>query len=109
MMQIYPQARTTPAVRAEIARSTEPASVVAKRYDRGDESRGRIVAGPDVKAIRKEINLTQQEFARKYHFPLGTVRDWEQKRRQPDSGSATLLKMIMADPKGVERIIANVR
>jgi len=31
MMQIDPQARTTPAVRAEIARSTEPASVVAKR------------------------------------------------------------------------------
>ena len=32
MMQIHPQARTTPAVRAEIARSIEPTSVVAKRY-----------------------------------------------------------------------------
>ncbi|CCW17095.1 Mobile element protein [Sphingobium indicum BiD32] len=32
MVQIHPQARTTPAVRADIARSTEPASVVAKRY-----------------------------------------------------------------------------
>jgi len=32
MMQIHPQARTTPAVRAEIAGSTEPTSVVAKRY-----------------------------------------------------------------------------
>jgi hypothetical protein len=32
MMQIHPQARTTPAVRAEIARSTGPASIVAKRY-----------------------------------------------------------------------------
>jgi hypothetical protein len=30
MMQIHPQARTTPAVRAEIARSTEPTGVVAK-------------------------------------------------------------------------------
>jgi len=32
MPQIHPQARTTPAVRAEIARSTESSSVVAKRY-----------------------------------------------------------------------------
>jgi transposase InsO family protein len=32
MVQIHPQARTTPVVRAEIARSSEPASVLAKRY-----------------------------------------------------------------------------
>jgi transposase InsO family protein len=38
MMQIHPQARTTPAIRAEIARSTEPASVVAKRYSISDET-----------------------------------------------------------------------
>lgn len=38
MVQIHPQARTTPAVRAEIARSTEPASIVAKRYGISDET-----------------------------------------------------------------------
>jgi transposase len=38
MMQIHPQARTTPAVRAEIARSTEPASILAKRYGISDET-----------------------------------------------------------------------
>lgn len=38
MVQIHPQARTTPAVRADIARSTEPASVVAKRYGISDET-----------------------------------------------------------------------
>jgi transposase InsO family protein len=38
MMQIHPQARTTPAVRAEIARSTGPASIVAKRYGISDET-----------------------------------------------------------------------
>jgi transposase InsO family protein len=32
MLQIHPNARTTPAVRAEIARSTEPSGVLAKRY-----------------------------------------------------------------------------
>lgn len=38
MLQIHPQARTTPAVRAEIARSTEPARVGAKRYGISDET-----------------------------------------------------------------------
>ena len=38
MLQIHPQARTTPAVRAEIVRSTEPASVEAKRYGISDET-----------------------------------------------------------------------
>lgn len=37
-VQIHPQAQTTPAVRAEIARSTEPASVVAKRYGISNET-----------------------------------------------------------------------
>ena len=32
MPHIHPNARTTPAVRAEIARSTEPISIVAQRY-----------------------------------------------------------------------------
>ncbi len=32
MLQIHPNARTTPAVRAEIARSDEPAGVLARRY-----------------------------------------------------------------------------
>jgi transposase-like protein len=38
MMQIHPQARTTPAVRVEIARSSEPTSVIAKRYGISDET-----------------------------------------------------------------------
>jgi hypothetical protein len=32
MPQIHPNARTTPAVRAEIARSGEPSGVLARRY-----------------------------------------------------------------------------
>lgn len=74
----------------------------------GDEARGRI-ATVDVRAVRSATRLTQDAFARTYRFPLGTVRDWEQQRRQPDTGSATLLRMIAVDPAGVERIIAKVK
>uniref|UniRef100_UPI0038D13B64 hypothetical protein n=1 Tax=Acetobacter senegalensis TaxID=446692 RepID=UPI0038D13B64 len=38
MLQIHLQARTTPAVRADIARSSEPASVLARRYGISDET-----------------------------------------------------------------------
>lgn len=76
-------------------------------YAKGDDSRGRV-ATVDVKAVREATALTQAAFARTYHFPIGTLRDWEQGRRNPDAGSAMLLKMIQADPKGVERIIAKV-
>jgi len=31
----------------------------------------------DVKEIRKKLNLTQKEFAEKYHIPLQTVKSWE--------------------------------
>lgn len=76
-------------------------------YAKGDERRARI-ATVNVKAVREATALTQAAFAKTYHFPIGTVRDWEQGRRNPDAGSAMLLKMIQADPKGVERIIAKV-
>ena len=77
-------------------------------YAGGDEGRGRATT-MDVKAIRTATGKTQGAFAQAYRLPVGTVRDWEQGRRQPDSGSATLLKMIAADAEGVERIIAKVQ
>ncbi len=32
MLAVHPNARTSPAIRAEIARSTEPPGVLARRY-----------------------------------------------------------------------------
>jgi len=39
---------------------------------------------PRVKIIRRALHLTQEEFAERYHIPLGTLRDWEQGRAEPD-------------------------
>lgn len=74
-------------------------------YVEGDASRARLANGIDVKAIRAANNMTQDAFARAFHLPVGTIRDWEQGRRQPDSGSRILLRMIAADARGVERIM----
>jgi putative transcriptional regulator len=77
-------------------------------YAEGDSSRGREAKPVDVKAIRLSMNLTQSEFARRYRLPIGTVRDWEQRRTQPDSGSKVYLQMIEADPANVLKIVEKV-
>lgn len=77
-------------------------------YAKGDTTRGQI-ATVDVKAVRQKTGLSQTVFAKVYRLRKGTVQDWEQGRRQPDSGSLTLLRMIEADPKGVETILQKVR
>jgi putative transcriptional regulator len=76
-------------------------------YAGGDASRGRE-AMVDVKAIREANKMTQAAFAEAFRLKLGAVRDWEQGRRRPDTGSVTLLKMVAADPGAVRRIIAKL-
>jgi putative transcriptional regulator len=46
---------------------------------------------PTVRALRKKLNLTQEEFAARFHLPLGTVRDWEQGAHRPDRAAQVLL------------------
>jgi putative transcriptional regulator len=75
-------------------------------YVQGDASRGRIAKAVDVRAIRAATHKTQEEFAQAYHLPIGTVRDWEQNRRQPDTPARVLLEIIQRDPKAIERLLA---
>ena len=75
-------------------------------FAQGDASRGRIAKPVNVKAIRERVRKTQAEFARAFHLPVGTVRDWEQNRRQPDAPARVLLHLIEVDPETVERLLA---
>lgn len=74
----------------------------------GDTVRGRIAAPLNVKAIRQATKKTQGQFASAFRLPIGTVRDWEQNRRQPDAPARVLLTMIQAEPEAVEKLIAKV-
>lgn len=75
-------------------------------FAEGDASRARVVAPLDVKHIRTATKKTQAQFAESYRLPIGTVRDWEQNRRQPDAPARVLLAMIAAEPDTVERLVA---
>jgi len=60
---------------------------------------------PTVRALRKKLNLTQEEFAARFHLPLGTVRDWEQGAHVPDKAAQVLLTVIAKDPDAVSRAL----
>jgi len=62
---------------------------------------------PRVKTLRRALGLTQEEFAARYHIPLGTLRDWEQSRTEPDQPARAYLTVIAHDPDGVQRALQN--
>jgi putative transcriptional regulator len=61
---------------------------------------------PRTKTLRRALALTQEEFAARYHIPLGTLRDWEQGRCEPDQPARAYLTVIAHDPEGVKRALA---
>jgi putative transcriptional regulator len=56
--------------------------------------------------IRRALRLTQEEFAAAYQIPVGTLRDWEQGRTEPDQANHAYLKVIATDPGFVRRALA---
>src|SRR5258708_25158535 len=65
----------------------------------------RMKRTPQAKIIRRALALTQEELSVRYHIPLGTLRDWEQGRAQPDRQTQAYLKIIACDPERVERLL----
>ena len=47
----------------------------------------RMKRTPQVRVIRRALGLSQEEFAARFHIPLGTLRDWEQGRKDPDTAA----------------------
>ncbi|MBM4273867.1 MAG: helix-turn-helix domain-containing protein [Deltaproteobacteria bacterium] len=60
---------------------------------------------PRVKTLRRALGLTQEEFAARYHIPLGTLRDWEQGRSQPDQPARAFLAVIARAPKEIAELL----
>lgn len=58
----------------------------------------RMQRTPQVKIIRRALGLTQEEFSARYRIPLGTLRDWEQGRSEPDQPARAYLRVIAAEP-----------
>jgi putative transcriptional regulator len=66
----------------------------------------RMKRTPQVKIIRRALGLTQEEFAKQFQIPIGTLRDWEQDRNSPDTAAEAYLRVIARDPEAVRRALA---
>lgn len=55
----------------------------------------------DIKELRDELAMSQQEFADAYGIPLRTVQSWEQGVRHPDATARSYLRTIASMPKQV--------
>jgi putative transcriptional regulator len=54
-----------------------------------------------IKEIRKVTGLSQPKFAKVLDVDVGTLRNWEQGRREPTGPARALLRAIKNDPKHV--------
>ena len=63
---------------------------------------------PQVKVMRRAFGLTQEEFATHFHIPLGTLRDWEQGKSEPDTCARAYLRVIARNPKAVTDALESV-
>lgn len=59
-----------------------------------------------VKEIRAMTGLSQPQFAKLLHGDVGTLRNWEQGRREPTGPAKALLRAIKTDPKAVLKALA---
>jgi putative transcriptional regulator len=109
--------KVTPALVEKALRETDWRALDAQT----DEDIARNVAGdPDaapiltdaetaaaiVRTVRSRLGLSQAAFAARFHVPVGTLRDWEQSRRQPDAPALAYLRVIAREPEMVARALA---
>ena len=75
----------------------------ARPFTDEEFARARLV--PRAKTLRRALGLTQEEFSARFQIPLGTLRDWEQGRAEPDQPARAYLKVIAGDAEAVQRAL----
>lgn len=60
---------------------------------------------PNAKVVRQALGLSQEEFAGRFRIPIGTLRDWEQGRVEPDQAARAYLLVIARNPKAVRKAL----
>jgi putative transcriptional regulator len=70
-----------------------------------EEDMQRMKRVPRVATMRRSMGLTQEEFSARFGIPLGTLRDWEQGRTEPDATAKAYLKVIAFQPETVMKAL----
>ena len=59
----------------------------------------------DVKSIRSDLGLTQQQMAAYMGASVSGYRKWEQKKRKPSGAARTLFRIMKKEPEAVLRAL----
>lgn len=80
-------------------------------HTRGEETGVKIWEVPrtDVAAVRARLRMSQSEFATVFGVSIGTLRGWEQHRRQPEGPAKVLLAVIAREPEAAFRALHHDR
>jgi len=70
-----------------------------------DADMARMKRTPRVRIIRRALGLSQEDFSRRFRIPLGTLRDWEQGRKEPDAAAKAYLVVIARNPEAVREAL----
>lgn len=78
---------------------------------RGEEKPAKLHVPPeiDVRATRRRLKMTQEDFARHFGFSVSQIRDWEQGRNRPLGAVRTYLMLIESAPDHVLQLLTTAR
>ncbi|HEY4720415.1 MAG TPA: helix-turn-helix domain-containing protein [Anaerolineae bacterium] len=71
-------------------------------------ARAFVVSGPNIKRLRANYRLSQGQFAALLGISVGTLRNWEQGRREPDGPARVLLQVAARHPEAVWDVVRPV-
>jgi putative transcriptional regulator len=69
------------------------------------EELARAKRRPRVFVMRRAMCMTQERFADEFMIPIGTLRDWEQGRAEPDAAARAYLRAIAGNADAVSRAL----
>ena len=72
-----------------------------------EPSRTFHLEAPDIKRIRANYQLTQQQFSAMLGISVSTLRNWEQGRRVPEGPAMVLLRVAEKHPQVLLDIMQN--
>lgn len=81
----------------------------ALAHAQGKRTKSRIhkvaIKPGDIQKARKQLGLSQDQFADAFGVSPSTLRKWEQGQRSPTGAAKTLLRIIEREPKAVIRAL----
>ena len=89
-----------------LVKAAEEALAIARGEADPSSYRIHVPIDIDVKALRRRLRLSQEQFARRYGFTPARIRDWEQGRSKPDGAVRAYLLVIEREPEAVARALA---